>query len=212
MTSLRSMLAATLLAASALATAQVAAPPADSVFTDPDPTAKVFFPRVETPSGRARLDAHIAANPADSRGWGARAVAHAFAGESDAALADLERARGVNDSNPLRQRNTLWSEGWARLHLGHVPEAHAAWSESVRLHGGRPFWVPYSFALLAELGGEPHVALAWYETAVRSAPQKWSQRGSLERATRHWQHAEREAILAVFERWNARTAESGARP
>jgi tetratricopeptide (TPR) repeat protein len=212
MTSLRFMLAATLLASSVLVTAQVAPPPADGVFTDPDPTALIFFPRVDTPAGRARLDAHISANPADSRGWGARAVAHAFAGEADAALADLERARGVNDANPMRLRNTLWSEGWARLHLGHVPEAHAAWSESVLHHGGRPFWVPYSFALLAELGGEPHVALAWYEIAVRSAPQKWSQREALERATRHWQPAEREAIRAVFERWSARAAGQDASP
>lgn len=183
------------------AAAQVAPPPAAAVFIDRDSAARVFFPALETEAGRARLERYLRRRPDDPRAWGARAYVHALDGNVDAMRADLERAHGVVDANALATRNTLWSEGWARLHVGQVPEAHAAWTRAMQMHGGQPFWVPYTFALLAELGGERHTAMAWLELAARAMPGRWGTRDAVLASTRHWQDAEREAMLALFDAW-----------
>lgn len=185
-----------------VAAAQVPPPPAER-FKHPDPAARVYFPRLDEAAGLDKLFRHIEKRPGDSRGWTARAYWHAVNGREAEALADLERARGVIDGSQRRMRETLWSEGWIRLLLGHVPEASAAWTEAVGLHGGRPYWVPYSFALLAELGGERQIALAWYQRAVWDYPERWGTRHGVLRHTRHWRDPERLPMLALYEAWLA---------
>ncbi len=188
----------------AAAAAQVPPAPAEGRFLDPDRAARVHFGELDSEHGRARLERHLQRRPDDSRGWTARAFWHAVThGDAAAALADLERARGVIEGHPLRERETLWSEGWIRLHLGHVPEARDAWTRAMQMHGGRPFWVPHSFAVLAELGGERHVALGWYAVAVRDMPQRWGSREQALAYTRRWRDAERNAMLALHDAWRA---------
>lgn len=184
--------------------AQVPPPPPDAgVFADRDNAARVWFRSLHTDRGRAQLQRHLQRKPDDSRAWSASAFLHAQRGDAAAALADLERARGVIVDSPLRERETLWSEGWIRLTLGQVPEARNAWVQALRLHGGRPYWVPYTFAVLAELGGERHTALAWYERAARAMPARWGTRHGMLAHTRHWQASERAAMVALYEAWAA---------
>lgn len=174
-------------------------PPPDMPFTDRDPAARVYFGSLDTERGQARLARHLERKPGDSRGWSARAFWHSLQGNADAVLADLERARDASDGSSRRQRERLWSEGWIRLNLGQVPEAAAAWSKAVRLHGGRPYWVAYSFAVLAELGGERQTALAWYRRAASDMPARWGTRHGMLGATGHWQEGQRAAMIALYE-------------
>lgn len=184
------------------AVAQVPPPP-EGRFNERDIAARVYFPRLHEPAGLDALFRHLEKRPGDSRGWTARAYWHAVHGREAEALADLERARSVIDRSVRRTRETLWSEGWIRLLLGHVPEASAAWTEAIRLHGGRPYWAPYSFALLAELGGERHTALAWYQRAAWDYPERWGTRRGVLHHTRHWREPERAPMLALYEAWLA---------
>lgn len=183
--------------------AQVPPPPRGQSFMHPDRSARVFFTELDTARGLAKLEAHLQRRPEDSRGWSARAFWHSLQGRSDEALADLERARGVIDGSPLREREVLWSEGWIRLNLGQVPEAREAWTRAVQLHGGRPYWASYSFAVLAELGGERHIALQWYAIAAADRPAVWGTRHGMLAYTRHWNPSERAAIVALYEAWRA---------
>lgn len=183
--------------------AQVPPPPAQR-FLDPDPAAHIFFPRLDEPAGLNKLNRHLQERPEDSRGWSARAYWHAVHGREAEALADLQRARGVIERSPRREREVLWSEGWIRLLLGHVPEAAAAWTAAVQQHGGRPYWAAYSFALLAELGGERHTALAWYQRAVYDNPERWGTLHGMRGYTRHWRAEERAPMQQLYLAWRDR--------
>ncbi len=183
--------------------AQVPPPPAGVRFKQPDRAARVFFGGLDSERGLAKLEAHLQRRPEDSRGWSARAFWHSLHGRSDQALADLERARDLLDGSELRERELSWSEGWIRLNLGQVPEAREAWFRALQLHGGQPGWVSYSFAVLAERGGERSVALQWYARAAADWPAVWGTRRGMLDATRHWNPPERAAIVDLYEAWRA---------
>ena len=195
-------LLAFLLAGLSLAQAQIPPPPAGVKFTDPDPTARVFFPRIASELGRSRLDRHIERHPQDPRGWSGRAFAASLQGKRESATADLARAHALIGGDPIRQREVLWSTGWIQLTLGRFDRAAEAWVQSVKLHGGRPYWVPYSFSVLAELAGQRDIALAWYSVAVDDAPRTWGRRRAMVDKTSHWQVRERDAIRRVYEAWS----------
>ena len=75
-----------------------------------------------------------------------------------------------------------WSEGWIRLNLRDYEGALAAWSVAERLHGGQPFWVPYTKAIALAGLGDDEAALAWWRVAQRShAPELDSAAGARQR-------------------------------
>lgn len=53
-----------------------------------------------------------------------------------------------------------WSEGWIRLNLLDFEGALLAWQQAERLHGGQPFWVPYTKANALVGVGDDAAALA----------------------------------------------------
>jgi len=192
-----------LLLSASVVQAQIPPPPQGVSFTDLDPTARVFFRRVGSEFGRRQLDRHIERNPQDPRGWSARAFAKALTGDEAAAVTDLERANSLITGDSVRRREVLWSTGWIQLTLGHHDSAADAWVTAVKLHRGKPYWVPYSFSALAELAGQRDIALAWYAVAADDAPRRWGGRRAMTNMTRHWQARERDAIRRVYEAWAA---------
>ena len=91
-----------------------------------------------------------------------------------------------------------WSEGWIRLNLRDYEGALAAWSVAERLHGGQPFWVPYTKAIALAGLGDDEAALAWWRVAQRShAPELDSAAGARQRF-QHWRDAEKQLLEQVI--------------
>jgi tetratricopeptide (TPR) repeat protein len=183
---------------------QVPMPLGIAKFVEPDVTARIYFSHTDTARGRARLDRHLERRPNDSRALAGRAYQAAIDGQVQLALADLDRARAAAQGSSRREREVLWSQGWIHLNLGQFNQAAAAWNEALQRHQGKPYWIPYSFAVLAELAGERTVALAWYEIAAHSWPSVWGTRHGMQQHTRHWRDGERAAIYRLYDAWVAR--------
>ncbi len=91
-----------------------------------------------------------------------------------------------------------WSEGWIRLNLKDYEGALVAWSVAEKLHGGQPFWVPYSKAIALAGLGDDEAALAWWRVAQRSyAPELDSAAGARHRY-QHWRDAEKQLLEHVI--------------
>jgi Tfp pilus assembly protein PilF len=104
-------------------------------------------------------------------------------------------------ADPIQQRHVRWSYGWGLFNLGQSEAALEQWRQAAELHGGRPFWLPYTLAVGYWQSGEEDQALHWYTAAARSFPQRWGKAEGLARATAGWKAAEREAVDALFLRW-----------
>lgn len=210
----RCLMSIAALAASSLAWAQVPPPPTgpDVHFRDADPAARVIFGKAASDAGRSRIEQHVINYPLDSRGWSALAFARSLQGDTDGFEQALQTAQQLSQNNVFSRRRVAWSEGWSRLNLGHVPEAVSAWTQAFQLHGGRPYWIPYSLAVTAELSGERDVALAWYTQAAKDFPERWDERSGVLRMTGHWQPSERAAMLRLFAAWQHERARLLASP
>lgn len=126
-------------------------------------------------------------------------------GEVDAAEADYARALQVAGSDALMRRHVLWSQGWSRFNAGNDVAALAAWREAAELHGGRPFWWPYTAALAEWRLGRRDEAVSLYASAVRGMPAWGTEAGFLAR-TRHWPKNQFDVASAVFQAWQAQPA------
>ena len=189
--------------AQAATTTRVPMPLGVAKFVEPDVTARIFFSDTSTARGRARLDRYLERNPDDSRALTAQAYQAAIDGQVQHAMAYLEHARAAAKGSSRREREVLWSQGWIYLNLGQYDEASAAWTQSLQVRGGKPYWIPYSFAVLAELASEREVALAWYGIAAHSWPSVWGTRRGVRQHTKHWRDSERDAIYRLYDAWAA---------
>lgn len=189
--------------------AAVVGPPGESTARlDPDPAAR-YYPLPATMSERAgqrlrlrdveRLLKRYPDHPSLLR---ERAYIRAKRGEIDASEADFARALQVAGDDTLLRRHVLWSQGWARFDAGRDEAALQAWKEAVHLHGGTPFWWPYTAALAEWRLGRRAEAVALYDQAVAGMPQYGSERGLAER-TVHWPESQFEVASAVFTAWQA---------
>jgi len=123
-------------------------------------------------------------------------------GQHDAAEADYSRALQLAGIDILLRRHVLWSQGWARFEAGRDEAALASWRESVALHGGRPYWFPYSAALAEWRLGRRDEAVALYAEAVRGMPE-WGRESGLLRRTSHWPQHQFAVAGEVFQAWKA---------
>lgn len=94
----------------------------------------------------------------------------------------------------------FWSEGWIELNLGHYQEALRAWQRAEALHGGRPYWVPYTKALALVGMGDAEAAMAWWAVAQRSHAPRLDSPAAARRHFSYWRPFERnllEKLLAI---------------
>lgn len=184
-----------------LALATAPAPAVDGVYADPDPMAVAPQRlKMESPETLELIEAMIIALPEDARPVMQYGFAEAVAGNADATRTAYEDAIGLAP-NPQIERHVRWSYGWALSLLDDHAGAIGQWQQAAELHGGRPFWLPYSMAVVLWQAGEQEQALAWYQRAAEAAPQFWASAAGVARFTRHWRPVQKETINAVFAAW-----------
>jgi tetratricopeptide (TPR) repeat protein len=120
----------------------------------------------------------------------------------DAAEADYARALQVAGSDAWLRRHVLWSLGWSRFGAGQDAAALAVWREAADLHGGQPFWWPYTAALAEWRLGRRDEAVALYDRAVRGMPDWGTERGLAAR-TAHWPKHQFDTASEVFQAWKS---------
>lgn len=128
-------------------------------------------------------------------------------GDVQGAQDDLDWAAKSVTPGSLGERRLWWTLGWVHFDLGDPQRALEAWEQAVLLHGGQPYWAPYTYAIAQWQLGQHDAAIASYQRAVDGYPKMWKRKGPMQRRTRHWKPAQREAINAVFEAWKQRAEE-----
>lgn len=121
-------------------------------------------------------------------------------------LGEYEYVRRVAQKDPKLLRQVVWNYGWALFDTGDAPRALAEWREAERLHGGRPQWVPTTYAVGLWVAGERDLAVQFYRAAVNSNPRRWGEERGLAEATRTWSANEKLAIEAVYAAWRHQIA------
>lgn len=167
---------------------------ADVMYRDPDPATEGAAEPAWMPGNPRHL--RIARTRAQGPAATARdAVRHAYLlglnGRREEALNALHLAAQRYGTNST----VLWSLGWMELHLGNFPAALASWQQAEALHGGQPYWVPYSKALALIGMGDNEAALAWWTVAQRSLSPHLDSPKSARRYFSYWRPLEK-ALLA----------------
>ena len=102
-----------------------------------------------------------------------------------------------------RYPNTVgvyWSEGWIRLNLLDFEGALVAWQQAERLHGGQPFWVPYSKAIALMGLDDGDAALAWWHVAQRAYAPELATANATRSRFQHWRATEMNLLERVIDR------------
>ena len=171
------------------------------LYTDADPAAVAWPP---APGGRGRyrelLNVELQRHPRNVVARVHRAYLLDRAGDHERARRDYDAALAAAAPNGPQHRHVLWSRGWSRYDMGDVAGALVDLRESVRQHGGRPFWAAYTFALAYWTQNDVAKALAWYDAAVDSNAE-WGTKAGMEDGISHWQPEQRERMRALFEAW-----------
>lgn len=149
---------------------------------------------------RNAINATLRKNPKNAAALVHRAYLFLDAGDTQRARRDFDAAIAVAEPGSERERHVLWSRGWANYDLGEYEALLADWQRAVSLHGGKPSWAPYTFALLYWTMGQPDVALGWYQAAV-AANGEWGNEAGFATRTKHWNPHQREAMQALFDEW-----------
>lgn len=184
-------------------------PPADAVYAERDPAAIALHPRSgDTGRFRRSLNAAIRENPEDSFALIHRAYLLHASGDVEEGDRDFLRVLELTGIDPVNRRRAFWSLGWSAFNRGEPDHALAYWRQAGELHGGHPFWYPYTVAVGLWAQGDREAALAWYDAAVRSNPQ-WSVAEGVAHRTQHWRDRERQVVQAMFEAWTARSRSAG---
>jgi tetratricopeptide (TPR) repeat protein len=116
-------------------------------------------------------------------------------------LGEYEYVRRLAQNDPKVLRQVIWNYGWALFNTGDARRALAEWMEAERLHGGRPIWVPTTYAIGLWVAGDRDLAVQFYRSAVNSNPRRWGEERGLAEATRNWTANEKLAIEAVYAAW-----------
>ncbi len=94
------------------------------------------------------------------------------------------------------------SEGWVRLNLLDFEGALVAWQQAERLHGGEPYWVPYSKAMALIGLGDDAAALAWWRVAQKRLAAAVDTADGARARFHYWRHTEKllleELILLAY--------------
>lgn len=179
-----------------------AALPEAQVYADADMSAMAYHARsgrkAET---RKTYDKRIQKNPRDAVALSHRAYLFVRAGNFDLARRDFERALEVSNYGDPKYRHVLWAYGWALYDMQDDEGALSRWQLNEKMHGGKPFWLPYTYALAYWTLRDRETALAWFSTAVRSEPTLATAEGLRERM-KVWRPEQKNEMQALFDAWS----------
>lgn len=105
----------------------------------------------------------------------------------------------MESNRSWNEATVYWSAGWTLLNLGNASAALAVWQRAEDLHGGRPFWVPYSKAVALMGQGETEAALAWWSVAQSSLAPHLDTSAQALRHFKYWRPKERELLAALLD-------------
>lgn len=125
-------------------------------------------------------------------------------GMNNRAEQEFEYAIRISDPDSLNQRHAHWGYGWGLFRMGEYRRAIAQWMEAERLHGGKPAWAPWTYAIGLWMAGDRELALQFWNAAVRSDPDRWGASRGLEREIRDWFPNQRLAAEALHAEWKRR--------
>lgn len=183
--------------------AQAALPEAE-VYIDPDLSAAAYHAKPGRKGElRKTFDKRIQKNPRDVIALSHRAYLFVRSGEFDLARRDFERALEVSKYGDPKYRQVLWAYGWALYDMQDIEGALSRWQLNEKMHGGRPFWAPYTYALAYWTLRDRETALAWFSTAVRSEPTLATAEGLKERM-RVWRPEQKKEMQDLFVAWSER--------
>lgn len=178
--------------------------PNERLYNEPDPAAAA----IKAPPGmqsklRAMINATLRKNPRNVPALVHRAYSFLNAGDTERAIRDFDAAAAAVEPASDYERHLLWSRGWANYDMDRYEEALHDWQRAAQLHGGHPFWLPYSYALLYWTMDEKEVALDWFDAAVASTPE-WGIAEGMEGRIRHWRPRQQQRMRELFATWLAR--------
>lgn len=176
---------------------------APGIYTQEDRAAVAYSPLPgHRGKFRERLNKELQRHPRNVSARIHRAYLLERAGDPARAQRDYDAALEAAPPGGVEHRHILWSRGWSRYGAGDVAGALEDWQECAQRHGGKPFWVPYTFALAYWTQGDKSRALAWYDAAVASNGE-WGTEAGMAHRSRHWRPEQRELIRSLFEAWSA---------
>ena len=195
------------------AVARVPVPKPAELYKDADPSAR-SDPKIDAndPNLARYLDERLKQNPADVPARVERGYQRAQRGDAKGAEADYARARKAAADTVTRQRHVLWSHGWALLAQNKPEDALKDWRDAQHLHGGNPYWVPYTFAVALRAAGRDDEAVEYYAAAARSSPERWGTKQALLESTKTWKPHERARIEAVYAMWQGKSESASGAP
>ena len=176
------------------------------VYREDDPAAAAMRPPSGNPFDYRRyLDAVIQQSPDNVAALVARAYLLKNSGQVKRARRDWERAAAAATPGSPQERHLQWSRGWGHYDLGEYEDAFEDWRRALDAHGGRPFWVPHTMALLYWTTGDRDTAVAWYDAAVATNGD-WATEDGFEARTDSWRPQQRERMREAFAAWKQRRA------
>lgn len=122
-------------------------------------------------------------------------------GNRQRGLDEYAYALRLAEATPLKLRQVYWNYGWALFDVGEARGAISQWLQAEALHGGRPLWVPTTYAIGLWAAGDKALAIDFYKSAVRSNPRRWGEASGVKEATRDWPANQRQTLEAVYAAW-----------
>lgn len=183
---------------------------ATALYRDKDPAALGYHARSGQKNQlRNAVRRTLKKDPQNVAALAQRAYWHAESGNIEAARRDYEAATAASTDNPANRARVHWSRGWSRYGQGDVAGAIDDWHQAEKLHGGKPFWVPYTYAVAYWTLGDRDRALAWYDVAVASNA-SWGDEAAMKKRSSHWEDGEKEKLHALFAVWRDSRSEATA--
>lgn len=177
---------------------------ASAQYADPDPAASyVSIPPGRRATFRKMVNAAIQKNPRNSVALSHRAYLFAESGDPVRAKRDFDAALESAGQDVVYERHVLWSRGWVNYDLGSTDLALEDWGKAEQLHGGHPYWIPYTYALAYWTMGAKPLALQWFDATVRAIPE-WGQDAGFEQKIKHWRPQQQTQMRALFAEWRSR--------
>ena len=178
--------------------------PASALYTDADPAASyLVVPPGRRAAYRKMINVAIQKNPRNSVALAHRAYLFAEGDDPARAKRDFDAALESSLSDEVLHRNVLWSRGWVNYDLGSTDLALQDWRKAEGLHGGRPYWVTYTYALAYWTMGEKALAVQWFDSTVDATP-AWGHDDGFEQKIKYWRPRQQENMRGLFSEWKQR--------
>ncbi|MEZ5484827.1 MAG: hypothetical protein R3F01_06685 [Lysobacteraceae bacterium] len=182
-----------------------AAPQPDHQYLDTDRIATM--PEFIGPGSHRKqreLDQLLKYDPQNVRARVQSGLAMVARGLRDRAYQEFNYAVQVAPPNSAALRHAHWGFGWGALRAGDYPKAVSEWQLAQQGYDGHASWVPWTMAIGLWAKGDRDLAIAYWESAVRSNANRWASTRGLDKEMADWQPEERNIATELHAEWKHR--------